>query len=63
MERGIRIPPKERTKTTNEILVSLMNQLEKVTFSFPRFLPLFFSSLNGDFFFFKDDNFVNIETM
>ncbi|XP_058080455.1 protein HOMOLOG OF MAMMALIAN LYST-INTERACTING PROTEIN 5 isoform X2 [Magnolia sinica] len=29
MERGLRIPPKERTKTTNAILVSLMNQLEK----------------------------------
>ncbi|KAJ6845200.1 MAMMALIAN LYST-INTERACTING PROTEIN 5-like protein [Iris pallida] len=29
MERGLRIPPKERTKTTNALLVSLMNQLEK----------------------------------
>ncbi|KAF8410800.1 hypothetical protein HHK36_003337 [Tetracentron sinense] len=29
MERGLRIPQKERTKTTNAILVSLMNQLEK----------------------------------
>lgn len=29
MERGLRIPQKERTKTTNSILVSLMNQLEK----------------------------------
>jgi hypothetical protein len=30
MEKGLRIPQKERTKTTNSILVSLMNQLEKV---------------------------------
>lgn len=30
MEKGLIIPPKERTKTTNSILVSLMNQLEKV---------------------------------
>ncbi|XP_077227445.1 protein HOMOLOG OF MAMMALIAN LYST-INTERACTING PROTEIN 5-like [Tasmannia lanceolata] len=29
MERGLIIPQKERTKTTNSILVSLMNQLEK----------------------------------
>ncbi|XP_043691403.1 protein HOMOLOG OF MAMMALIAN LYST-INTERACTING PROTEIN 5 [Telopea speciosissima] len=29
MERGLKIPQKERTKTTNAILVSLMNQLEK----------------------------------
>ncbi|KAI5065230.1 hypothetical protein GOP47_0019925 [Adiantum capillus-veneris] len=29
MERGLKIPVKERTKTTNAILVSLMNQLEK----------------------------------
>ncbi|TVU11460.1 hypothetical protein EJB05_45046 [Eragrostis curvula] len=29
MEKGLRIPQKERTKTTNSILVSLMNQLEK----------------------------------
>nr|XP_029118529.1 protein HOMOLOG OF MAMMALIAN LYST-INTERACTING PROTEIN 5 isoform X2 [Elaeis guineensis] len=29
MERGLRIPQKERTKTTNALLVSLMNQLEK----------------------------------
>ncbi|XP_042492719.1 protein HOMOLOG OF MAMMALIAN LYST-INTERACTING PROTEIN 5-like [Macadamia integrifolia] len=29
MERGLRIPQKDRTKTTNAILVSLMNQLEK----------------------------------
>jgi hypothetical protein len=28
MEKGLRIPQKERTKTTNSILVSLMNQLE-----------------------------------
>ena len=32
MERGLKIPVKERTKTTNQILVSLMNQLEKVCF-------------------------------
>jgi vacuolar protein sorting-associated protein VTA1 len=31
MEKGLRIPQKERTKTTNSILVSLMNQLEKVS--------------------------------
>lgn len=30
MERGLRIPPSERTKTTNSLLISLMNQLEKV---------------------------------
>ncbi|KAL6544513.1 hypothetical protein OROMI_023375 [Orobanche minor] len=29
MERGLRIPQKERTKTTNALLVSLMSQLEK----------------------------------
>ncbi|CAN6201697.1 unnamed protein product [Urochloa humidicola] len=29
MEKGLRIPQKERTKTTNSILISLMNQLEK----------------------------------
>ncbi|PON39372.1 Vacuolar protein sorting-associate protein Vta1/Callose synthase, N-terminal domain containing protein [Parasponia andersonii] len=29
MERGLRIPQSERTKTTNALLVSLMNQLEK----------------------------------
>ncbi|CAA0811385.1 Protein HOMOLOG OF MAMMALIAN LYST-INTERACTING PROTEIN 5 [Striga hermonthica] len=29
MERGFRIPQKERTKTTNALLVSLINQLEK----------------------------------
>ncbi|KAK6154452.1 hypothetical protein DH2020_008700 [Rehmannia glutinosa] len=29
MERGLAIPQKERTKMTNSILVSLMNQLEK----------------------------------
>ncbi|MQM12632.1 hypothetical protein Taro_045552 [Colocasia esculenta] len=29
MEKGLKIPVKERTKTTNSILVSLMNQLEK----------------------------------
>ena len=30
MERGLKIPPSERTKTTSAILVSLMKQLEKV---------------------------------
>jgi vacuolar protein sorting-associated protein VTA1 len=30
MEKGMRIPQKERTKTTNSLLISLMNQLEKV---------------------------------
>ncbi|CAL9166892.1 unnamed protein product [Musa hybrid cultivar] len=29
MDRGLKIPKKERTKTTDAILVSLMNQLEK----------------------------------
>lgn len=29
MERGLQIPAKERTKTTNAILISLINQLEK----------------------------------
>ncbi|KAK3132283.1 hypothetical protein QOZ80_6AG0518890 [Eleusine coracana subsp. coracana] len=29
MEKGLRIPQKERTKTTNSILISLINQLEK----------------------------------
>lgn len=29
MERGLKIPQGERTKTTNSLLVSLMNQLEK----------------------------------
>ncbi|GAB4849696.1 hypothetical protein Ancab_004490 [Ancistrocladus abbreviatus] len=29
MERGLKIPPSERTKTTNSLFVSLMNQLEK----------------------------------
>jgi vacuolar protein sorting-associated protein VTA1 len=30
MEKGLVIPPKDRTKMTNSILVSLINQLEKV---------------------------------
>lgn len=30
MERGLKIPQSERTKTTNALLVSLMKQLEKV---------------------------------
>ncbi|KAH7544448.1 hypothetical protein JRO89_XS15G0168300 [Xanthoceras sorbifolium] len=29
MERGLRIPQSDRTKTTNSLLISLMNQLEK----------------------------------
>ncbi|THU58073.1 hypothetical protein C4D60_Mb03t10350 [Musa balbisiana] len=29
MERGLKIPQKDRTKTTNALLLSLMNQLEK----------------------------------
>ncbi|XP_047342566.1 protein HOMOLOG OF MAMMALIAN LYST-INTERACTING PROTEIN 5 isoform X2 [Impatiens glandulifera] len=29
MERGLKIPQNERTKTTNQILISIMNQLEK----------------------------------
>ncbi|KAI9186842.1 hypothetical protein LWI28_021504 [Acer negundo] len=29
MERGMRIPQSDRTKTTNSLLISLMNQLEK----------------------------------
>ncbi|XP_050219252.1 protein HOMOLOG OF MAMMALIAN LYST-INTERACTING PROTEIN 5 [Mercurialis annua] len=29
MEKGLRIPQSERTKTTNALLISLMNQLEK----------------------------------
>ncbi|KAL5988017.1 hypothetical protein ACLOJK_035780 [Asimina triloba] len=29
MERGLKFPPKEKTKTTNALLISLMNQLEK----------------------------------
>ncbi|GKV38727.1 hypothetical protein SLEP1_g46608 [Rubroshorea leprosula] len=29
MERGLKIPNSERTKTTNALLASLMNQLEK----------------------------------
>jgi hypothetical protein len=30
MEKGLVIPPKDRTKMTNSVLVSLINQLEKV---------------------------------
>ena len=30
MEKGLMIPPKERTSETKAILISLMNQLEKV---------------------------------
>lgn len=37
MERGLKIPQNERTKTTNSLLISLMKQLEKV-FSFSPFL-------------------------
>lgn len=52
MERGLRIPQSERTKTTNSLLVSLMNQLEKV---------LYFVLLNifliGDFDFGESVNF------
>ncbi|KAI3964545.1 hypothetical protein MKW92_021228 [Papaver armeniacum] len=29
MERGLKIPSNQRTKTTNSLLISLMNQLEK----------------------------------
>ncbi|RVW79860.1 Protein-like OF MAMMALIAN LYST-INTERACTING PROTEIN 5 [Vitis vinifera] len=29
MERGLKIPQGERTKTTNSLLISLMKQLEK----------------------------------
>ena len=39
MEKGLVIPPKERTKMTNSLLVSLINQLEKVLRS-----PLLLSS-------------------
>lgn len=31
MEKGLKIPQSERTKTTNSILMSLINQLEKVS--------------------------------
>jgi hypothetical protein len=31
MEKGLKIPPKERTSETKAILISLMNQLEKVS--------------------------------
>lgn len=37
MERGLKIPQNERTKTTNSLLISLMKQLEKV-FAFSPFL-------------------------
>jgi vacuolar protein sorting-associated protein VTA1 len=30
MEKGLKIPANERTKNTNALLASLMNQLEKV---------------------------------
>ena len=40
MEKGLRIPQNERTKTTNSLLISLMNQLEKVL-SHPYFSLLF----------------------
>jgi hypothetical protein len=30
MEKGLKIPSKERTSETKAILISLMNQLEKV---------------------------------
>ena len=30
MEKGLKIPPKERTSETKALLISLMNQLEKV---------------------------------
>ena len=33
MEKGLVIPPKDRTKMTNSVLVSLINQLEKVLYS------------------------------
>lgn len=55
MERGLRIPQQERTKTTNALLISLMNQLEKVFaphFHFQeRFFELgfiYFSNLDHD---------------
>lgn len=32
MERGLKIPQSDRTKTTSALLVSLMKQLEKVQF-------------------------------
>lgn len=49
MERGLRIPQGERTKTTNSLLISIMNQLEKVYFFYIVFLGcLFFFFLGGD---------------
>ncbi|KAJ6724789.1 VACUOLAR PROTEIN SORTING-ASSOCIATED PROTEIN VTA1-like protein [Salix viminalis] len=33
MEKGLRIPQNERTKTTNSLLISLMKQLEKAAYS------------------------------
>lgn len=59
MEKGLRIPQKERTKTTNSILISLMNQLEKVGLLvlFRLILLIFFSILlDVDFDYFKVTN-------
>ena len=41
MEKGLVIPPKDRTKMTNSVLVSLINQLEKVPYICPQF-PFYF---------------------
>lgn len=49
MERGLKIPQSERTKTTNSILVSLMNQLEKVNFLFILFLFFGFCKIGSYF--------------
>lgn len=47
MERGLKIPQGERTKTTNSLLISLMKQLEKVYFFYIIFLGcLFFLGWN-----------------
>lgn len=41
MEKGLKIPPKERTSETKALLISLMNQLEKVCLSLGlRFAPV-----------------------
>lgn len=51
MERGLKIPQTDRTKTTNSLLVSLMKQLEKVILSLFGCLFCFeFVFVNGSIF-------------
>ena len=52
MERGLKIPQSERTKTTNSLLISLMKQLEKVSLSLSLFYLFIIIALDRYFLFY-----------